>query len=343
MTTEREPEADAVLRRELPNLRAAWRLARSRGSLDDAAAMIVALYDAIAYRDLVEIRGWAEELADDPALAAHPRAAAVLGTAAEAAYHRGDYRRPTGSPAPGSSRRPTSAGSWYCLIGAVGGRPGPRGVRRRGRALPRRGRARGRHRREPRDRRPRHGLRGRPRPGADAERAGAGRRGVAHDALVGRLRRRGDREPRGRRRAGRAALRPRHRPGPHLGRDLPRRRRDRRAASRCAPTPAGSTRRCAGYREVIDYFARTGNWTHLWATLRNLADLLRRLGDDEPAALLDAAADLAPDAPVVNGPRDDGPSSPHPAGVTAPATRAPGRAAVLETARRAIERHLARA
>src|SRR5690606_8576713 len=26
-----------------------------------------------------------------------------------------------------------------------------------------------------------------------------------------------------------------------------------------------------GYREVIDYFARTGNWTHQWTTLRNLA------------------------------------------------------------------------
>ena len=31
---------------------------------------------------------------------------------------------------------------------------------------------------------------------------------------------------------------------------------------------------------------------------------LRRLGDDEPAALLDAAADQAPDAPVDNRPRD---------------------------------------
>ena len=58
-----------------------------------------------------------------------------------------------------------------------------------------------------------------------------------------------------------------------------------------------------GYREVIDYFARTGNWTHQWTTLRNLADLLRRLGDDEPAALLDAAADQAPDAPAVDGAR----------------------------------------
>ena len=60
-----------------------------------------------------------------------------------------------------------------------------------------------------------------------------------------------------------------------------------------------------GYREVIDYFARTGNWTHLWVTLRNLADLLRRIGDDEPAALLEAAADQAPDAPAVPGTNRD--------------------------------------
>jgi hypothetical protein len=35
--------------------------------------------------------------------------------------------------------------------------------------------------------------------------------------------------------------------------------------------------------------------------LRNLADLLRGLGDDEPAALFDAAADAAPDAPADHG------------------------------------------
>jgi hypothetical protein len=34
-----------------------------------------------------------------------------------------------------------------------------------------------------------------------------------------------------------------------------------------------------GYREVVDYFARTGNWTG--TTLRKLADVLRRLGDNE--------------------------------------------------------------
>ena len=48
----------------------------------------------------------------------------------------------------------------------------------------------------------------------------------------------------------------------------------------------GTTGRVAealhGYRDVVDYFARTGNWPHLWPALRNLADLLRRIGDPVP-------------------------------------------------------------
>ena len=86
-----------------------------------------------------------------------------------------------------------------------------------------------------------------------------------------------------------------------------------------------------GYREVIDYFARTGNWTHQWTTLRNLAELLRRLGDDEPAGLLDAAADAAPDAPAEPRSR---------AGTGRLADH--HRAAVLDVARQAIARNLSR-
>lgn len=92
-----------------------------------------------------------------------------------------------------------------------------------------------------------------------------------------------------------------------------------------------------GFREVIDYFARTGNWTHQWVTLRNLADLLRRLGDHEPAALLDAAADEAPDAPATDG-STESEAPPRPV----PAAPIPGRVGVLEVARRAIERNLTR-
>jgi hypothetical protein len=78
----------------------------------------------------------------------------------------------------------------------------------------------------------------------------------------------------------------------------------------------------------------TGNWIHLWVTLRNLADLLRRLGDDVPATLIDAAADRAPDAPA---------TGPAPAGSPVPVTSTPaGRTAVLDAARQAIERNLSR-
>jgi hypothetical protein len=49
----------------------------------------------------------------------------------------------------------------------------------------------------------------------------------------------------------------------------------------------------AGFRDVVEYFARNGDWTHPWVVLRNLATLLRRIGDPEPADRLDAAADRA--------------------------------------------------
>ena len=87
-----------------------------------------------------------------------------------------------------------------------------------------------------------------------------------------------------------------------------------------------------GYADVIGYFARTGNWTHLWTTLRNLAALLRRIGDDGPAAALDRAADHAPDAPAVQDR-----AAPHPSD-----TPPPTRAEVLAIARTAIERNLSR-
>ena len=102
VTTEREPEADSALRRELPNLRAAWRLARADESPADAAAMVSALIEAIAYRDLIEVRAWADELVDDPALATCPQARAVLGAARGSACCRGRRQRwPAGrSPRP---------------------------------------------------------------------------------------------------------------------------------------------------------------------------------------------------------------------------------------------------
>ncbi|MEU7813408.1 hypothetical protein [Pseudonocardia sp. NPDC049154] len=83
-----------------------------------------------------------------------------------------------------------------------------------------------------------------------------------------------------------------------------------------------------GYTRVVDGFARTGNWTHLWATLRNLADLLRTLGDDRTATLIDAAADRAPDAPAVAGARP----------VRSPDGPVPDRTEILRLAREAVTR-----
>lgn len=83
-----------------------------------------------------------------------------------------------------------------------------------------------------------------------------------------------------------------------------------------------------GYREIVEYFAQAGNWTQLWVTLRNLATLLRELGDEGPAVLLDAAADRAPDAPPAARP------SPLVSGPTI------GRREALEIARAALRRHL---
>ena len=40
------------------------------------------------------------------------------------------------------------------------------------------------------------------------------------------------------------------------------------------------------FGQVIDHWHRAGNWTQQWVTLRNVIDLLARMGTDEPAAIL---------------------------------------------------------
>jgi predicted ATPase/DNA-binding SARP family transcriptional activator len=327
MRTEREPEADAVLRREMANLRAAWRLARGSGNVDAAAAMVAGLIDAVAYRDLIEIRDWAEELADDPALAGQPREAAVLGTAAEAAYHRGDHARADKLARTGLEREPSRADLRYCLLPlsvaelARGAYPEAAGHAlacaevapdREGLGIAALARAYAGRLDEARELSDRAAAAG---PVSPSMRSWVAFVSAEVDSLTGH----GDRAEREYLRAveqARAA-------GATFLAGV--------ASVGLQAVRAGAGRvdeALRGYREVIDYFARTGNWTHQWTTLRNLADLLRRLGDDEPAALLDAAADRAPDAPPV-------------AGAARPAVASvPGRAAVLEIARDAIGRHL---
>src|SRR5690349_2225766 len=331
IVTDAEPEADAALRRELANLRAAWRLARDRGAVDGAVAMLVPLFDAVAYRDLLEIRGWADELArvflDDPALTRHPRASAVLGVAAEAAYHGGDHAAAERLARAGLERITDPAAAWYCLA--------PLAVA----AL-----ARGAF-----DDAIQHAL------GAAPLRAAEGPVIAAlAAAYAGDLDRARDLHERGDAHAASptmrswsayvageiasAAGRPadaetQYREAIELGR--------RSGATFLVGVATvgllavlGTSGRVEdalrGYADVIEYFARTGNGTHLWTTLRNLATLLRRIGDDAPAAALDHAADHAPDAPTVQNRPTPDPVEP------------PDRAAVLALARAAIARHLSR-
>ncbi|HSE07871.1 MAG TPA: BTAD domain-containing putative transcriptional regulator [Nocardioidaceae bacterium] len=335
VASEHEAEADAALRRELPNLRAAWRVARSRGSLDEAAAMVTALFEAIAYRDLIEIRGWAEELADDPAVEGHPRATAVLGTAAESAYHGGDYPRAERLARAGLDRADGVADTWYCHF-----------------ALSVAALARGAYAEVVEHALAAAEVLGQPREGpgiaalaalyaGDLEEARAlnarGAAGAASPSMrswaayvAGEIENY----------AGRGDMAEQHYlQAIELAESSGATFLVGVATVGLLSVRAASGRiedSLTGYREVIDYFARTGNWTHEWVTLRNLADLLRRLGDDEPAALLDAAADRAPDAPAVER------ASVVPSPRTPPDGPTPSRATVLEVARHAIAANLGR-
>lgn len=330
MATEREPEADAVLRCELPNLRAAWRLARGRGSLDDATAMVIGLYEAITYRDLLELRDWARELADDPEIAGHPRATAVLGIAAEATYHNGDYRTADRLARAGLEKSTGDADAWYCLT-----------------TLSVADLARGAH-----DDVVEHNLAAADLIGPHRENLGIAALAKAYSGDLDEARRLNDRG------VAAAVSTSMVSWGAYVtgeieslaGHSERAERHYVRAIDLARASGASflvgvatvgllSVRASAGrvhealegYRDVIDYFARNGNWTHLWATLRNLADLLRQLGDEEPAALIETAADRAPDAPAVHG-----------RATPVPPTPTPGRVAVLDAARRAIERNLSR-
>ena len=347
LASDRESAADAVLRRELANLRAAWRLARDRAP-DTAAEMIVALFEAVAYRDLGEIRDWALELADDPHLDELPSAA--LGTAGEAAYQRGDYRRAERLARAGLSKT-GGTGAWQCeFVLAVA-------------AL-----ARGAF-----DEVVEHGL-------AAADITGPGREGLGMAALAkaygGDLTAARDLNARGRA----AAVSPSTRSWvAYVDGEIAVCAGDSESAethylnSIDLARASGATflvgvasvgllsvraragqfqEALRGYRDVVEYFARNGGWTHLWTTLRNLAALLRRFGENDAAALIEAAADHAPDAPAVAGsPAAAGMDSQAAAGADAPAvargdapahvsTAALGRAAVLDVAREAIARQL---
>jgi tetratricopeptide (TPR) repeat protein len=280
-----------------------------------------------AWRDLTEPGAWAEELAADPALAGHPQAAAVLGSAANAAYHRGDHAEADRLARAGLALHPAGQGLYLCrtglacaalAAGAFGDVVG-------------------------------HGLAAAhawTRPSATLAIAALG-------ALYGGdLARAHVLQERAAATAGCPTDRgfaayvageidnlggAPDRAEPHYLVALEHSRRSGATfATAIALVGLLSTRTRAGrthdalrgFSDLLDYFARAGNWTHQWTALRNLAALLRALDDAEPAALIDAAADAAPDAP------------PPPDGRRPARGAAPGREQALATARAAIARHL---
>ncbi|MBP2368521.1 BTAD domain-containing putative transcriptional regulator [Pseudonocardia parietis] len=326
--TEREPEADATLRRELGNLRAAWRLARQQGALDDAVAIVVSLSEVSVWRELTEIRTWSDELVDDPALSGHPCAAAVLGVAAQDAYMRGDHTRADRLARSGLDRAVDDQGRWYCL-NALAAADLSRGAA---------------------DDAVAHDLAAAElafRPGTPP---GIGALAALYAGDVSRARRLVLRMVAG-------SVAPTIRAfGAYIDAEIDN------ATGALGDAEQGYLRAMAtarasgatfvvgiatvglvtvraragrvpdalrGYREAVEHWARDGNWTQQWVTLRNLAELLRTLGDDGPAVTLDAAADRAPDAPGGDRPATPGP--------------AVGREQALDVARAAIDRHLGRA
>ncbi len=329
--TGREPEADAVLRRELANLRTAWRLARERGALDAATAMVTALWEASAWRDLSEIWGWAEELVDDAALSAHPRAAAVLGTAALDAYMRGDYPRTDRLAHAGLELATDAEGRRYCLTSlAVAdlSRGAWAGVIE-------------------------HSLAAATLATHPTQNFGVAALAATYAGDLEQTRALNDRM------MAAAASPTTHGFGAYAageidnaaGRLQPAEEHYLRAISLARSSGATFVVGIAtvglltlraddgrvhdallGYRDVIGYWARAGNWTHQWVSLRNLARLLRQIGDHEPAGLLDAAADQAPDAPAVGDPPPTAPQRPPPT---------VSRARALDVALEAIARHQA--
>jgi predicted ATPase/DNA-binding SARP family transcriptional activator len=63
--------------------------------------------------------------------------------------------------------------------------------------------------------------------------------------------------------------------------------------------PGGALER---YPELVEHWARAGSWVQQWTTLRNLADLLVRAGNDRPAAVLLGATAAPSEGAAVFGP-----------------------------------------
>ena len=296
---------DRRLRAELGNLRAARDLALARGDLDVVVDVTLALDEAAVLRDIEELWHWSVELADEPALRGHPCEAAVLGSAAEAAWLVGDLPRADRFRAaaldavrlsgdPEAQRRCWSSAAAVALFAGrfdeararwtaaadVAARPA---VYLASAALA--------------------AAYGGDRAGALelVARALEARPGVSHGAFShyaqGEALAAGD--PGAAAAAYARAIEAARSAGAGFVEGVARVGLASVEASTGDPDAAAR-----GYRDLLDYWDRTGNATQLWTTIRNVARLLitvPRPGGDADAALLLAAAESAPSASRLTG------------------------------------------
>ena len=298
-----EPEADARLRAELANLRAAWDVATRRRDLDARVAMVLNLDDMITYRGFPDLTGWALELAGDRSLDGHADWAAVTGAAARSAWRRGelDEAQRLGTACIELAAEPSAAFRGREALGAVAlfrgdpaaacdawlatGRESGDGTKYLAPAALCAGYAGD----EARARSLLH------RAFADVTASGVvSHLGFAHYAAA-ELAAADDPD---------AAIE-------HYGRAIELARRSGASFIEAIASvglvrlwaAAGQVRRALeGYRRLLVDLRRSGHWTQLWTTLRNLATALAEAGDPATAALVLRAADLAPEAALVSAP-----------------------------------------
>jgi predicted ATPase len=337
--TVEEPRVDAVLRREVGNLRAAWSVIRAQGRLHDAVRLVTGILDAAGWRDLTELWGWGLELADDPALETHPDAGAVLGIGAAAAWSRGELDRAASLAARGMQLG--GGGEWRChaalaLVALSRGDFAAAVVHGKDAAA--------------------SGVR-------PDQSLGVAALAAAYDGdlpKAGALNRELERK------AASPSLEALH---SYVAAEIDRlagltdRAEHEYRHAIAVARSCGSTfvdgiagvglvslqaacgrvgEALQGYADLIDYWDRTGGWVQLWTTLRNLATLLRSRDDPSAALFLEAAAAVAPDAPPLAS-DGNGSMSRLLAADDVPRIRSDAeqasRARVLDIARQAIARH----
>ncbi len=293
---------DQRFRDELPNVRRARRWAIEHGDFEAVALISTSLHEYMQWRELEELRAWALELAEHPALGTSPARASVLAAAGRSAWLNGDLD---------TSERLARQGLEVARDDEAIGRC--REVLSINRFF--RGDYQGALR---------LGLEAAERPQSRGLEIVDAAIGIAYEgdmdgalALVeqGEARLDDDRPPSYQGwvdyvRGEILGADDPERAEAHLARAIDLARETRTTFVEGVASVAlvsiwlrskRTERAVDGYRSLIELWKRTGNWLQQWTTLRNVARLLAELDDPESSALLLAAADRAPDASAVTG------------------------------------------